>query len=258
MIGTLQFCLPLLLLAEISSVLRIVASSPDRAPARGGLFFGRSLMSWFGRDSRPSPGAPPERIAQIPVDRIFQNPYQPRRAFQPAALEQLKRSIRQYGVLVPVVVRRVDRGWELACGERRLRACRELGLPTIPAVVRDMDTPQMLEIALCENLARAALSPLEEAETYERLRQEFVHLEPAVLNEKLGLSADTVARYQTLLRLPLVVKRALSAGLVTGDHALLLARVTDEARCLRLLSLTLERQWDARRLEQALADETIR
>lgn len=210
-------------------------------------------MAWFGKATAPSPQAPPDRIDQIPVDRIFQNPYQPRRAFLPAPLEQLKRSIRQYGVLVPILVRRVERGYELACGERRLRACRDVGLKTIPAIVRDLSTPQMLEIALCENLARANLSPMEEAETYERLRKEFVHLTEERLNEKLGLTAETAAHYRRILGLPLVVKRALNSDLISVDHAVLLGGIPDEARRLHFLSAAIENRWDARQLADALA-----
>lgn len=209
-------------------------------------------MAWFGKATRPSADSPPERIDQVPIDRIFQNPYQPRRAFLPTPLEQLKRSIGQYGVLVPIVVRRVDRGYELACGERRLRACRELGLRTIPAIVRDLTTPQMLEIALCENLVRANLSAVEEAETYERLGKEFVHLTEEQLNEKLGLPPEAAARYRRLLRLPLVVKRALASELISAEQALLLGTIPDEARCLQVLTAAIQNRWDARQLAAAI------
>lgn len=174
-----------------------------------------------------------DRIHHLPVDQIFQNPYQPRRVFRKDALDQLKLSIQQHGVLNPVIVRTADRGYELACGERRLRACRELGHATIPALVRNLTTPQMVEMALVENLMRKDLILIEEAETFERMCMEFEKESPDELARRLGIPREKIDRYARLTKLPMLLKKAIYTELITEDEAEALAALKDEGAMAR-------------------------
>src|SRR5262245_59024379 len=120
--------------------------------------------------------ATPERdeaLLELPIDRIEPNPLQPRKSFDGAALDELARSVKASGVIQPVVVRRAGDGYQLIAGERRWRAARQAGLERIPAIVREATDVESLELALVENLLRADLNPLEEAEAYQRLIAEF-------------------------------------------------------------------------------------
>lgn len=209
-------------------------------------------MGFFGRIFRPRRKSV-ERMEHVRVERVFQNPYQPRRVFAPGDMGQLKQSIRSYGVLVPIVVREVKRGYELACGERRLRACRDLGLPTIPAIVRDLATPQMVELALVENLMRRDLLILEEAETFERLKREFAVTSEAELAARLGLPLEAVERYRRLAQLPMVLKKALLSSLITEQHAEILSMQADERTQLRLLGEVVQEKLTPDMLRERLA-----
>lgn len=194
-----------------------------------------------------------EIIRRLPIDKIFQNPYQPRRIFNKGAMEQLKKSIKEYGMLVPIMVRKVERGYELACGERRVRACRELGLRTIPAVVKRLDTPQMVELALIENVVRADLVLLEEAEAYERLRKEFsVHSEDEIA-ERMGLSRESMQKYKRLSTLPMILKKAILSELITEEHAICLTQIKDEEKLLEFLGKTIEDKLSPEKLQEMIA-----
>ncbi|MBI3098053.1 MAG: ParB/RepB/Spo0J family partition protein [Planctomycetes bacterium] len=185
---------------------------------------------------RPSPIPPPnrrnrppkvaaERVVPIPVDRIFQNPYQPRRIFRPEAIEGLAASVARHGVLVPILVSPIEQGYLLVCGERRLRASRLAGLKTIPAIVRELDAAQMLELALIENLHREPLTAVEEAETVSRLGTEHVTRTDAEVSAEFGLPLPAVTMAHRLTALPWLVKRAVIAGIVSPEQAIALGRV---------------------------------
>lgn len=172
----------------------------------------------------PVPGA---ALTEVEVDAIRANPRQPRQVFDEDALAELTHSIREFGILQPVVVRRHDDGYELVMGERRLRAATAAGLTTIPAIVRDTDDDAMLRDALLENIHRAALNPLEEAAAYQQLLQEFgtTHDE---LAQRIGRSRPQISNTIRLLNLPVPVQRRVAAGVLTAGHARALLGV-DEA-----------------------------
>lgn len=162
------------------------------------------------------PGA---SFREIPVDAVTPNPKQPRQVFDEESLEELKLSIREFGLLQPVVVR--DRGagrYELVMGERRWRATRELGLDTIPAIVRDTADDAMLRDALLENIHRTQLNPLEEAAAYQQLLDEFgtTHEE---LAQRIGRSRSQVTNTIRLLNLPVSVQRRVAVGVLSAGHA---------------------------------------
>jgi ParB family chromosome partitioning protein len=165
----------------------------------------------------PVPVAPAETLQEIPLDRITPNPYQPRKHFDPEALDELKSSIAEFGVLVPIIVRRRGDGYELIAGERRWRACAALGRPAIPAIVRGSDDRQTLEVAIIENLQRENLNPLEEAAGFQNLIDEFDFTQEQ-LASRLGKSRPAIANTLRLLGLPDQIKAMLADGRLSGRH----------------------------------------
>ncbi|MCX8071769.1 MAG: ParB/RepB/Spo0J family partition protein [Candidatus Binatia bacterium] len=172
-------------------------------------------------------------LLRIPIDQIRPNPFQPRQNFSAEELEALAESIREQGLLQPVVVRPAGSGYELVAGERRLRAAQRAGLTEIPATVREVDDRTALELALIENLQRADLDPIEEAQAYERLRTQFGLTQDEIAS-RVGKHRSTVANALRLLRLPEDIQREISAGRLTAGHAraLLAVRSPEEQRRL--------------------------
>lgn len=155
---------------------------------------------------------------EIAISEIRTNPFQPRREFDPVKLAELSASIREHGVLQPVLVRRVEGGYELVAGERRLRAAELAGLIKIPAVIGEFADVAMMEIALVENLQREDLNAMEEAEAYRRLLDEFALTQEEVA-QKVGKSRSAIANSLRLLNLPAQVKQDLCVGRTTVGHA---------------------------------------
>ncbi len=185
---------------------------------RGGL--GRGLSALI-------PGATEERgLLDIPVAAVAPNPRQPRESFDEEALAGLAASIREVGVLQPIVVRRQNGAYELVAGERRLRAARMAGLATIPAVIRDTDDTEALREALIENIQRVDLSPLEQAAAFQELMEDLGATQEAVA-ERLGVSRPHVANTIRLLQLPGDVQRLLGEGRIAAGHARALLGLPD-------------------------------
>jgi len=172
----------------------------------------------------PIPGAD---YAELPISQIHANAKQPRQVFDEDALAELTHSIREFGVLQPVVVRRDAEGYELVMGERRLRAATAAGLESIPAIVRSTADDAMLRDALLENIHRAQLNPLEEAHAYQQLLEEFgtTHDE---LAQRLGRSRPQVSNTIRLLNLSLPVQRRVAAGVISAGHARALLGLEDQ------------------------------
>jgi len=177
--------------------------------AAGRRRLGRGLEALLGptREEAEREGS----LVELPIKDIKPNPFQPRQTVDPAALEELVSSIKQAGLLQPVVVRRANGGYELIAGERRLRACQQLGWERIPAVQRDADDRTLLTLALIENLQRDDLSPVDEARGYERLIAEFKLAQQDVA-DAVGRDRSTVANALRLLKLPEVVLQMLHEG----------------------------------------------
>jgi len=209
---------------------------------------GRGLEALLGVSSVEEAARDGE-LRELPVVDIEPNRYQPRRAFDPGALAELKQSMAAAGLLQPVVVRQTQGGYELVAGERRWRAARDLGWKRIPGVVRDVDDRTLLTLALVENLQRASLSPIDEAEGYERLSREF-GLSQSDVAEKVGRDRSTVANAIRLLKLPKQVQSLLDAGALTAGHARALLSVTDERELVRLAREAVAKDWSVREMEQ--------
>lgn len=172
-----------------------------------------------------------EEKSTVPVKEIRPNPFQPRRVFDQEALAELARSISQYGVLQPIVVRRSSDGYDLVAGERRWRASQLAGLEVIPAVVRDYTDGEMTEIALIENLQREDLNPIEEAAAFQRLMEEFGLTQEEVAR-KIGRSRSMVANMVRLLNLQPEVQDFVSRGTLSmGQARPLLAVESPEVQC---------------------------
>lgn len=186
---------------------------------------GRGLEALLGptREEAEKEGS----LVELPLAQIRPNPYQPRQDVDPVALEELKASIRQAGLLQPVVVRSAkDGGFELIAGERRMRACQALGWERIPAVKRDVDDRTVLTLALIENLQRDDLSPVDEARGYDRLLAEFSLTQQDVA-DAVGRDRSTVANALRLLKLPEPVLQMLHEGVLSVGHARALLALDD-------------------------------
>lgn len=172
-----------------------------------------------------------ERVEYLSTDQIQASPLQPRKRFNDEALTELMESIREHGVIQPLIVRMVGDHYELIAGERRFRACQGLGYEEVPAIVRDATDGDVLEMALIENLQREDLDPIEEAEAYMRLAKEF-HLRQEDIAKKVGKNRATVANTMRLLDLHPDVRAMVSQGILSSGHAkALLALKNDEEQC---------------------------
>jgi ParB family chromosome partitioning protein len=178
--------------------------------------------------AQPAPAeVPGATFREVPVDEIRPNAKQPRQSFDEDAQEELKTSIKEFGLLQPVVVRETGPGsYELVMGERRWRASRDLGLPTIPAIVRETADDAMLRDALLENLHRVQLNPLEEAAAYRQLLDEFGTTHEELAN-RIGRSRSQVTNTIRLLNLPVPVQRRVAAGVLSAGHARALLTLDD-------------------------------
>jgi len=171
----------------------------------------------------------------VPLDKIRPNPLQPRETFSDAAITDLADSIREKGLLQPLLVRRSGAGFELIAGERRYRAALRAGLTRVPVVVHDVDDRESLEIALIENIQREDLNPLEEARAYQRLANEF-GLRQEEIAQRVGKNRSTVANSLRLLNLPHEIQQQLASGAITAGHArslLMLGSVEEQSALAR-------------------------
>jgi ParB family transcriptional regulator, chromosome partitioning protein len=185
----------------------------------------------------PDPEAPPPAEAglEVPVESLEPNPYQPRAPLDPEALSELAASIRESGIVQPILVRRIGGRFQIIAGERRWRAAQKLGLATVPVTVRDVPDDRLLELALVENIQRQELSPLEEALAFQRLQQEF-HLTQEEVARKVARDRSTVANTLRLLRLGREIRDLIGTGKLDAGHgrALLgLERAEDQAALAR-------------------------
>lgn len=216
---------------------------------------GRGLAALIPDDvmesSAPEPQTAGERGSlRVPLDTIQPNPEQPRADFDATALEELASSLREHGVLSPLVVRpRAGGGYVLIAGERRLRAAALAGLSEVPVVVRDAATPELqLELALVENLQREDLNPIEAARGFARLQQDFGYTQEHIAR-KVGKDRATVANALRLLKLPESVLKLVQDGRLSAAHARALLPLEDEAALREVLSQILSRDLSVRAVE---------
>lgn len=193
---------------------------------------------------------PGEKIIQLQLTSVKPNPHQPRKSFDETALEELTKSVKEHGVIQPIIVGTKDDKNEhvIIAGERRWRASKDAGLKTIPAIIRDSKSQQQLEIAIIENVQRVDLSPLEEAMSIYRLKQEF-SLTPQEISKKLGKATTTISNILRLLQLPDEAKNALMNNQITEGHARAILSLTDEKQQNNLLNKIITQKLSVREAE---------
>jgi len=206
---------------------------------------GRGLGALLPPSESEEPG---NRLRDLPIDSLVPNPQQPRRTFEPGALEELAQSIRTSGILQPLVVRPRGSHYEILVGERRWRAAQQAGLARVPAIVREASDAEALELALVENLLREDLNPIEEAQAYQRLLADFSWTQEE-LGRRLGKDRSSIANALRLLRLPEPIQDDLRRGLLTMGHARALLGLASAASQLRLREQILAQDWSVRATE---------
>lgn len=199
----------------------------------------------------PGAGAAREagtRLLEIPLEKIRPNPRQPRERFEPTALASIADSVRQHGVLQPLVVRNTGDSYEIVAGERRWRAAQMAGLEKVPAVVRDVTPRESLELAIIENVQREDLNPIEEALAY-RILTDDMGLTQQEAAERVGRDRATVANYLRLLNLPENVQALVISGELQMGHARALLALEDGAEITRLAMQAAAGGWSVRQIE---------
>jgi ParB family chromosome partitioning protein len=197
------------------------------------------------------------RFAEIEVESIRANPRQPRTAFDEASLQELATSIKQKGVVQPIIVRRVEEGFELIAGERRLRACRLAGLLRVPAFITEVsDGPEALELALIENLQREDLNAMEQAEGFQMLANEYA-LTQEQISERVGKSRTAVANTLRLINLPKDVQISLRNGTITAGHARAILSFDDRERQIQLWRRVVKEGLSVRKAEKLAKNLTV-
>lgn len=195
-------------------------------------------------------------VQEVSVTAITQNPHQPRQHFAHTALEELIQSIKQYGILQPLLVSPLaDDQYELIAGERRLRAARVAGLKTVPVIIRQAEELEKLELALIENIQRSDLNPIEKAASYHKLIQEFGlnHEEAA---KKMGISRSALSNTLRLLELAGDIQKALADGKITEGHAKVLLGLPSAAEQRRYVERVIQEQWSVHTLSTQVAGQT--
>lgn len=198
-----------------------------------------------------SPDLTLNNVDELPLADIRPNPYQPRKSFDEAALQELADSIRQTGVFQPIIVRKSVNGYEIITGERRFRASKIAGKKTVPAIVREFEDPEMMEIAVLENLQREDLTPLDEAQAYDTLIKRL-SLTQAEVSKRLGKSRPYIANYLRLLTLPNEVKKMLNQNQLSMGQARTLLSLKDKKRLIPLARKTVSDNLTVRQLERLI------
>jgi ParB family chromosome partitioning protein len=192
-----------------------------------------------------------DKVVQIPLAQLRPNPYQPRKHFNEDSIRELAESIKEHGVIQPIIVRRVLKGFEIIAGERRFRASQVCGLATVPAVERNFSDQQAMEIALIENVQREDLNAMEIAVAYQSIIDQF-SLTQEELSAKVGKSRSHIANFLRLLQLPESIKQYVSRGTLSMGHARAIVGVKDDKLKKELTEVTISNQWSVRELEEAV------
>ena len=191
--------------------------------------------------------------SELPVHEIRPNPYQPRKVFDEEKIQELAQSIREHGVFTPILVRKSLQGYELIAGERRLRACKEAKLETIPAIVLDFTEDQMMEISLLENIQRENLNAIEEAIAYQRLMDRMSYTQEK-LAERVGKSREYIANILRLLKLPKSIQQMVSENQVSMGHVRPLITIDDEGVAYDIATRIIDEGLSVRAVEKLVKE----
>jgi len=200
-----------------------------------------ALLPEFGREE-------PRMVIYCGIEEIVPNRSQPRKHFDESKLRELAESIKEKGILEPLIVRRVEQGYELIVGERRWRAAQKAGLKEVPVLVKEVKGPDALEISLIENLQREDLNPIEEAEAFKHLTEEF-NISQTELSTRIGKDRTTIANAIRLLKLPLEVKNQILQNRITSGHARAILSLETKEKQRELCSLIIKKNLSVREAE---------
>lgn len=201
--------------------------------------------------------APKSALQEIATSSIIPNPHQPRIHFDEAKLQELADSIKEHGILQPLVVTKNGEHYELIAGERRFQAAKRIGLPTVPVVIRDATEQQKLELAIIENIQRHNLNPIEEAKAYLRLVDEF-NLPQEKVAEKMGKSRSGVANTLRLLHLPVEIQRAVAEGKLSEGHAKALLSIENPEKLRAVFELIMKDELTVRETELQVRSMSVK
>ncbi len=195
-----------------------------------------------------------EEIIEINLNELRANPYQPRKTFSEAALNELAESIKEHGVFQPIIVKKSIKGYEIIAGERRVRASKLAGLEKIPAIIRDFTDEQMMEIALLENLQRENLNVIEEALAYKSMIDKLM-ITQEELSKRVGKSRSHITNIIGILRLPTEVQALILAGELTMGHARVISKLESNDQMIELANKIVEEKIPVRELERITDDD---
>lgn len=221
---------------------------------------GRGLGALIPQRPAPEPPPPPppgSGLAMIAIDQISPNPFQPRKFFNEASIEELARSVREHGIVQPLVVTRItDNKYKLIAGERRFRAAQKAGLLQVPVVVKEtMTDSDVLQVALIENIQREDLNPIEEAYAYHQLHEEF-GLTQEEISKRVGKERSTVANCLRLLKLPDGVKKLVASGQLSMGHARAILAVDSAKKQEQLAERVVRRNLNVRQTEMMASESS--
>ena len=192
---------------------------------------------------------PKEAIVKVPLNELHANPYQPRKTFDEEALQELAASIKEHGVFQPIIVKKGIKGYEIIAGERRVKAATIAGLTEIPAIIRDFNDQEMMEIALLENLQREDLNAIEEANAYRKL-QENLNITQESLAKRLGKSRSHITNMLGLLTLPLDIQKQIEEKKISMAHARVLSKLEDREQQISLANRIINEKISVHELEE--------
>lgn len=192
-----------------------------------------------------------ESVQKIPLQKLVMNPFQPRKVFDDEAIQELAQSIREHGIIQPIVVRKKGSKFELVVGERRFRAAKLAGLGEIPAIVKEMSEEQMMEVAILENLQREDLTPIEEAEAYHSLIEKL-NFTQEDLAKRLGKSRPHIANHIRLLQLPDEVRDLVNQGALSMGHGRTLLGLKNKRRIPEVANKVINNSLNVRQLEELI------
>ena len=216
--------------------------------------FGSDISSFIDDISNGDPKFTSNKT-ELVIKEIRANPYQPRKEFDEASLNELANSIKENGVFQPILVRRSSVGYELVAGERRLRASKLAGLKNIPAIIVDFNDQQMMEISLLENIQRKDLTPIEQANAYNQLIEKLNYTQDQ-LAKRIGKSRSNVTNLLRLLNLPSEVQKLVNNGKLSYGHARALLSLSDEDKMIKLAKESIAQDLSVRQLEKLCSPAT--
>ena len=231
---------------------------PKRRALGRGLeeLFNNEVLDYSAVEKKIVNETPKEEIVNVKLDELRSNPYQPRKVFDEEALQELSSSIKEHGVFQPIIVKKSIKGYEIIAGERRVKASRMAGLTEIPAIIRDFNDQEMMEIALLENLQRENLNAIEEANAYKKLQETLVVTQEE-LAKRLGKSRSHITNMIGILSLPQNIQDEISKNNVSMGHARVLSKLSDESQQQELLDKILKDGISVRELESLTQAPTV-